>query len=123
MLFRSIYAPPPPRTMTAAPLAPATLAHVQSAPAAVAAPQAVATAPRNPNGPHFYSVHREFGMSPDPIPLSPQFFAGASAGMAEPDPPPTAAAKRVTNASGVTQVVRDTTQPSSSPASNAPNLF
>jgi hypothetical protein len=37
--------------------------------------------------PHFYSVHREFGLNPDPIPLPQQFFAGGSPDMAAAPPP------------------------------------
>jgi len=38
--------------------------------------------------PHFYSVHREFGLTPDPIPLPRQFFAdSAGADLAAPPPP------------------------------------
>jgi hypothetical protein len=32
-------------------------------------------------------VHREFGLSPDPIPLPRQFFAGGSPDLAAPPPP------------------------------------
>jgi len=37
--------------------------------------------------PHFYSVHRAFGLSPDPIPLPRQFFADAGPDLAAPPPP------------------------------------
>jgi len=66
----SIYAPPPSSlTQAATPAAPA---------------QAAAGQP-----PRFYSLHREFGLTPDPAiaPLPTQFFA-ASADLAEPPPPP-----------------------------------
>jgi hypothetical protein len=37
--------------------------------------QAQANRPANPEGgPRFYSLHREYGIQPDPIPLPPQFF-------------------------------------------------
>jgi len=34
-------------------------------------------------GPHHYSVHRDYGIEPDPIPLPPQFF-GATADLSQP---------------------------------------
>jgi hypothetical protein len=50
-----------------------------------AAPAPIAQAQ---NGrPHFYSVHRPFGLSPDPIPLPRQFFADGSPDLAAPPPP------------------------------------
>jgi hypothetical protein len=40
------------------------------------------------NPPRFYSVHRQFGLSPDPIPLSAQFFSDpATPDLAAPPPP------------------------------------
>ncbi|MDR3508309.1 MAG: hypothetical protein P4L64_10470 [Caulobacteraceae bacterium] len=40
--------------------------------------------------PRFYSVHRQYGVTPDPIPLPAQFFADAgNADLAEPPPPVT----------------------------------
>ncbi len=56
-------------------------------PPAVAAPPAASADSGQP--PRFYSVHREFGLAPDPAPapLPTQFFA-ASADLAEPPPPP-----------------------------------
>lgn len=44
--------------------------------------------PATGQAPRFYSVHREFGLKPDPIPLPPQFFASsAGADLAAPPPP------------------------------------
>jgi hypothetical protein len=37
--------------------------------------------------PHFYSVHRQFGLSPDPIPLPRQFFADNAPDLAAAPPP------------------------------------
>jgi hypothetical protein len=37
---------------------------------------------------HFYSLHRAYGQSPDPITLSPQFLSAPSADLADPPPPP-----------------------------------
>jgi hypothetical protein len=51
-------------------------------------------------GPHHYSVHRDYGIEPDPIPLPPQFF-GATADLSQPvtsDP-----IRRSTAAGGKTQ--------------------
>ncbi|QUD86098.1 hypothetical protein [Phenylobacterium montanum] len=65
--------PAPPPAQPAAP--------VQPTPAAVAANSAMPA--------HFYSVQREFGLKPDPIPLPNQFFAdGSSNDLAGPPPPP-----------------------------------
>jgi len=52
-------------------------------------PAPIATASASSNQPpRFYSVHREFGLTPDPIPLPAQFFAdGQAADMAAPPPP------------------------------------
>ena len=65
----SLYSPPPSPLMQ---------------PAAQAAPATTAGQP-----PRFYSLHREFGLTPDPAPatLPTQFFA-PSADLAEPPPPP-----------------------------------
>jgi hypothetical protein len=64
----------------------------QSAPAtnapAPTRPQPAAAAASN-LPPHFYSVSREFGAKPDPIPLPAQFFADSGAtDLAGPPPPP-----------------------------------
>jgi hypothetical protein len=36
--------------------------------------------------PHFYSLYREYGQTPDPIPLTSQFFAAATPDLAQPPP-------------------------------------
>jgi len=76
----SLYAPPPsPLMAPAAQPVPAPSASAQTASAQAAAGQP----------PRFYSLHREFGLTPDPapVPLPTQFFA-PSADLAEPPPPP-----------------------------------
>jgi len=45
-------------------------------------------APATGQPPHFYSVHRQFGLTPDPIPLPPQFFADSADFSAPPAPLP-----------------------------------
>jgi hypothetical protein len=94
----SIYAPPYP-SMTpyrsassaapvdaapSAPPAPPSRSYASAAPTPAAADGARSSQP-----PHFYSLHREFGLTPDPIPLPQQFFADSAAGadMAAPPPP------------------------------------
>jgi hypothetical protein len=84
-----------PKSPEPAPKAPvavaaATTAPVSSAPDAAEPPHR----PWSPTGPgipaHFYSTAREFGLKPDPdpVPLSPQFFAdSAGADLAAPPPP------------------------------------
>jgi hypothetical protein len=52
-----------------------------------AAPQAQVQA-QTSQAPHFYSVHREFGLNPDPIPLPRQFFSDGSGDLSAPPPPP-----------------------------------
>jgi hypothetical protein len=54
------------------------------------------------SGPRFYSLHRDYGLQPDAIPLPPQFF-GPTADLSAPPADPTV--KRVTNASGQTHNV------------------
>ncbi len=59
-------------------------------------------APNPQGGPRFYSVHREYGIQPDPIPLPPQFFgptADLSTSIADP------LAKRTTIVGGQTKTV------------------
>ncbi len=84
----NIYAPAPPRMVAAAQLpAPAPRA---------AAP--VAASPEDGYQPtHFYSVHRQYGQAPDPIPLSAQFFASSTPDLAQPPPP---APRTVTTSTG-----------------------
>ena len=93
----SIYAPPQPP-------APRVQALAQASPP---------TAGAYPS-PRYYSLHRPYGQTPDPVPLSPQFFAGGSTDLADPPPPP---ARRVTTSSG--QVVR--AQPADPATADAPN--
>ena len=60
------------------------------------------SAANSQSGPRFYSLHREYGIQPDPIPLPPQFFgptADLSATNAEP------LAKRTTTINGQTKTV------------------
>ena len=78
----NIYAPAP----AAAPQPPAPVMQQ-----ARAAPRAMTQARSPSDGdyqpPHFYSLYREYGQSPDPIPLSPQFFAASTPDLAQPPPP------------------------------------
>ena len=63
-------------------------------------PQQMAAAQPYKGGPRFYSLHRDFGMTPDAIPIPPQFF-GPTADLSTPpaDPP----LKRVTTSTGATR--------------------
>jgi hypothetical protein len=70
----SIYDRPPPSA--AQPSQP-----VQAAQPLAAQPQAAQA--QADTGPRHYSVHREYGIEPDPIPLPPQFF-GATADLSQP---------------------------------------
>jgi hypothetical protein len=63
---------------------------------------AYAQAQQTTSGPHFYSVHRDYGIQPDAIPIPPQFF-GPTADLSAPPSDPTL--KRVTNAAGQTRTV------------------
>lgn len=82
----SIYAPPPPAAASIAPIPP-------TPPAPPAAPKVKALAmasrmdPDAPASPRLYSVHRQYGETPDPIPLTPQFFESSSQDLAAPPPP------------------------------------
>ncbi|HEY2659388.1 MAG TPA: hypothetical protein VGI79_06680 [Caulobacteraceae bacterium] len=70
------------RTQQAAPAVP------EAGPTAVARSQPAVVA-TNGEPPRFYSVQRQFGVSPDPVPLPAQFFAdGAATDLAGPPPPP-----------------------------------
>ena len=84
----------PPRTIYDAP----TASTQPSVPQQPAAPQRQASA-QNATGPHFYSLHREYGIEPDPIPIPPRFF-GPTADLSAPPPDPVL--KRVTDSSGQT---------------------
>ena len=86
-----------PTSIYAAPTPPSPPAQAPVQALAQAGPPAAGAYP----SPRYYSLHRPYGQTPDPVPLSPQFFSGGQADLAEPPPPP---ARRVTTASG--QVVR-----------------
>ena len=77
-LPNNIYAPAPPRVLAAAQL---------PAPAARAAAPVASSSEDNYQPTHFYSVHRQYGQAPDPIPLSAQFFASSTPDLAQPPPP------------------------------------
>ena len=82
----SIYAPPP-RAAAAQP-APAPAPVIQQA--RVERPgmtQGRSSSDGDYQPPHFYSLYREYGQTPDPIPLNPQFFAAATPDLAQPPPP------------------------------------
>ena len=76
-------------------------AQAQAAPATGARPDpaaAAAAALRAGDGGRRYSVHREYGMEPDPVPVPPQFF-GATADLSTPETAPAALrTKAVVNA-------------------------
>ncbi len=95
--------PPPSPLMAAAPAQALTATPAQPAAQARATPsvQAIAQADGElPPGPRFYSLHRAYGVRPDPIPLPEEFF-GATPDLAKPPPLPPRAQ---TNANG--QVIR-----------------
>lgn len=79
----NIYSPAPPRLMASAQLP---LAAPQAA-APRAVPRAAASSEDDYQPTHFYSLHRQYGQEPDPIPLSPQFFASSTPDLAQPPPP------------------------------------
>lgn len=86
---------PPPATLAEAISAPATQpASIYAPPpgppsaAPAARPEAQASTSGAGQPPRFYSVHRPFGLTPDPIPLSPQFFADSGAADLAAPPPP-----------------------------------
>jgi hypothetical protein len=96
----SIYAPAPPRP-----------AAVQSAPlqtAQTAPPRAPANPGQGDDHVRFYSLHRQYGLQPDPAPIPPQFFSN-TADLSEP-PGPIPAQRLVSGAaSGApTRVVQTT---------------
>jgi hypothetical protein len=90
----SIYAAPPPAPRPEP-------APVQQARAAPAMTQAASPSEGDYQPPHFYSLYREYGQTPDPIPpseydpktgaaatsLNAQFFAASTPDMANPPPP------------------------------------
>jgi len=80
----SIYAPPPPVQGAYAQAPQAQAPQVQ-------APQALAAAapppqPVGPNSARFYSVHRDYGLTPDAIPVAPEVF-GPTADLTQPETP------------------------------------
>lgn len=75
----SIFAPAPP---------PAGQIQVAQAPRQAAPQQRIAAASAYDQKAHFYSLHRQYGQSPDPVTLSPQFLSSPSADLADPPPPP-----------------------------------
>ena len=77
----SIYAPPP----TAAPQ-PAPIRQAQAQPSRPAMTQANSPSDGDYQPPHFYSLYRQYGQTPDPIPLGPQFFAASTPDLAQPPP-------------------------------------
>ena len=79
----NIYAPAPQRVVAAAQIPPA--APQAAAPRVVA--QAASSSEADYQPTHFYSVHRQYGQTPDPIPLSAQFFASSTPDLAQPPPP------------------------------------
>jgi hypothetical protein len=105
----SIYAPPPPAPMQTASLQaprappPQTLPPPAPVRLARASTSAMTQASSPSDGdylpPHFYSLYREYGQKPDPIPqseydpkavpvpLGPQFFASQTTDLAQPPPP------------------------------------
>jgi hypothetical protein len=92
-----------PQNAAPTPAAPASIYDAPQQPYRQAqATPAQSTAANGQSGPRFYSLHREYGIQPDPIPLPPQFFgptADLSASVAEP------LAKRTTTVNGQTKTV------------------
>lgn len=97
--------PPPQTPMAAEPLAlPASIYAPPAAPARNADPAPVRAlamaAPASGDPPasvRFYSLHRQYGDTPDPIPLTPQFFSDSTPDLAQPPPP---VARPATTANG-----------------------
>jgi hypothetical protein len=112
----SIYAPAPPRqaaTAASAAVSPSAQAAPQAA--AQAAPPAAARAVAGDQKVRFYSLHRQYGLQPDPAPIPPQFFS-TSADLAEPPGPiPT---QRLTSGSGASTTTRTIRGSDSSDASS-----
>jgi len=89
----NIYAPAPPRIVASAQLASA----APQAPAPRPAAQVAASSQDDYQPTHFYSLHRQYGQTPDPIPLSAQFFTSSTPDLAQPPPP---VARTVTTSTG-----------------------
>ncbi len=82
---------------------------IYDAPQSAPAPQPQAApyrqaqaAPNSQGGPRFYSLHKEYGIQPDPIPLPPQFF-GPTADLSAPATDPLS--RRTTTINGQTKTV------------------
>ncbi len=95
---------PAPRWQQAQAIAPAPAptsiysAPLDAAPAMPPAPTRLASAAQaSGNGPRLYSLHRDYGMEPDPIPIAPQFF-GPTADLTTPETPEVG--RRLTTKSG-----------------------
>ena len=87
MPLRPAAAAPQP-TPEKAPAKPAKTAAAPAAPLSPAvAPPGFRTASSTSSS-RFYSVHRQFGVAPDPINMPKQFFLDGSPDLAEPPPPP-----------------------------------
>lgn len=61
-------------------------ATTSAGPAMPPAPVRTAAGAQPGEGPRLYSLHRDYGMTPDPIPLAPQFF-GPTADLSAPETP------------------------------------
>ncbi len=85
----ALAARPRPAPVSPPPSAPVAVAPRAAAPTPLPANPAPTAVAQNGAPPRFYSLHREFGVSPDPIPLPAQFFADSGAAdLAGPPPPP-----------------------------------
>jgi hypothetical protein len=94
----SLYSPPAP---------PAGRAALAPPPRATSAAQRYGYDPTADHAVHFYSVHRPFGLQPDPAPIPPQFF-GATADLSEPPPQPQEARTASTAGGRTARAVPDT---------------
>ena len=82
---RRIWNPEPPAPQAAAPQ-PAPIRQAQAQPSRPAMTQANSPSDGDYQPPHFYSLYRQYGQTPDPIPLGPQFFAASTPDLAQPPP-------------------------------------
>ncbi len=83
----SIYADGGPSLRTTPQLPPQAILAAPAAPNPPSAPSAYAAQPGAPSSTaRLYSVHRDFGLTPDPAPIPPQFFA-ATADLSAPETP------------------------------------
>jgi len=104
---QSIYDAPAGQAGAAAPPIPASSA----AAAAPPPPAPVATAANEGETAHFYSLHRQYGLTPDPDPIPPQFFT-QTADLS--DPPGPSPVYKATSSSGVATTAVHTVQPDDS---------